>query len=160
MTALYELSQSYAELLGMADSLDQEVFIDTLAAISEALEDKVEHTAKFVRNLESDIEALKAEEKRLADKRKVLENKVCSIKEYLQHEMEFAGLDKVKRATVTVSIQNNPPSVQVLDESLIPDTYMIPVAPKLDKKAILSVLKEGDEVPGCEMQQTRSIRIK
>lgn len=160
MTALYALSQSYAQLLDMADQLDQEVFLDTLSAISEALEDKVEHTAKFIRCLESDMEALKAEEKRLADKRKVLENKVSSIKEYLQNEMEFAGLDKVKRATVTVSIQQNPPSVLVMDESLIPSKYMVPVPPKLDKKAVIQDLKEGEEVPGCEIQQTRSIRIK
>ncbi|MDP4087361.1 MAG: siphovirus Gp157 family protein [Bacillota bacterium] len=160
MTVLYEMSQTRAQLLAMADSMDTEVFIDTLAAIDEELEDKVENTAKFIRCLESDAEAIKAEEKRLADKRKALENKVSSIKEYLQHEMEFAGLDKVKRPTLTVSIQLNPPSVTVLDESLIPDTYMIPVAPKLDKKSILKALKDGEEVPGCDIEQSKSLRIK
>jgi hypothetical protein len=160
MTALYELSQTRIQLLDMADSMDQEMFIDTLASIDEAIEDKVEGAAKLVRCLESDIEAIKAEEKRLADKRKVLENKVSSIKEYLQHEMEFAGLDKVKRATVTVSIQQNPPSVEVLDESVIPSIFMIPQPEKIDKKAILKAIKDGEEIPGCDIKQSRSLRIK
>ncbi|MDP4087429.1 MAG: siphovirus Gp157 family protein [Bacillota bacterium] len=157
---LYEISQNYLQLLDMADQMDQEVFLDTLASIEEAIDDKIEHTAKFIRSLEADVEILKAEEKRLADKRKVLENKISGVKEYLQHEMEFAGIDKVKRPTLTVSIQLNPPSVCVMDESLIPSDYMIPVAPKIDKKAILKALKEGEEIFGCEIQQTRSVRIK
>jgi hypothetical protein len=160
MTALYELSQTRVQLLDMADSMDTEVFIDTLASIDEALEDKVENTAKLIRCLESDAEALKAEEKRLADKRKAIENKVSSIKEYLQHEMEFAGIDKIKRATVTVSIQLNPPSAEILDESIIPSSYLVPQPDKIDRKAILKALKEGEEIPGCEISQSRGLRIR
>jgi hypothetical protein len=59
----------------MADVLDEQTFQDTLQAIEEVLEDKVENIGKFVRCLDADIEAIKTEEKRLADKRKALENK-------------------------------------------------------------------------------------
>ena len=157
---LYELTTSYNELLDMADQLDEETFRDTLQAIEEALEDKVENTAKFIRCVEADIEALKAEEKRLADRRKALESKVSNAKSYLQNQLEVAGLDKVKRATVTVSLQNNPPSVLVKNESLIPSHYMIPVPAKVDKKSILQLLKEGGEVPGCEIHQSKGVRIR
>lgn len=157
---LYEITQDYAQLLDMADSMDETLFSDTLSAIEEVLEDKVENIGKMIRCLEADAEAIKAEEKRLADKRKSIENKISSIKSYVQHELEVAGLNKVKRPTITISIQANPPSVLVKDESLIPSHYMIPVAPKLDKKAVLSFLKEGGEVPGCEITQSRSVRIK
>jgi hypothetical protein len=157
---LYEISQNYSQLLDMADVLDEQTFQDTLQAIEEVLEDKVENIGKFVRCLDADIETIKSEEKRLADKRRALENKVASVKEYVQHEMEIAGVDKVKRPTLTISIQLNPPSVLVKDESLIPSHYMVPVAPKLDKKAVLSFLKEGGEVPGCEIQQSKGLRIR
>lgn len=157
---LYELTQNYAQLLDMVDSLDEETFKDTLSAIEEALEIKVENTAKFVRCLDGDIEAIKLEEKRLADRRRSLETKVGNCKSYLQEQLEFAGIDKVKRPTVTVSIQANPPSILIRDESLIPTMYMVPVAPRIDKKAILQMLKEDEEVPGCEIQQLKSIRIK
>jgi transcriptional regulator of heat shock response len=157
---LYEISQNYSQLLDMVDVLDEETFRDTLQAIEEALEDKVENMAKFIRCLEADAKAIKEEEQRLADRRKALENRVSSVNEYLQNQMEVAGLDKVKRPTVTVSIQNNPPSVEIADESLIPSDYMIPQPSKIDKKSILSALKEGLVIEGCSMKQGRSVRIK
>jgi hypothetical protein len=160
VTKLYELTQNYMELLGMVDSLDEETFKDTLSAIEEALEDKVENTAKFVRCLDGDIEAIKAEEKRLADRRRALETKVGNCKSYLQEQLEFAGIDKIKRPTVTVSIQANPPSAFILDESLIPSDYMIAQAPTIDKRSILKALKEGEFIPGAEIKQSRSVRIR
>lgn len=157
---LYELSQSFRQLLDMADSMDEEMFRDTLQAIEEALEDKVENTAKFIRCLDADIEAIKAEEKRLADRRKALETKVVNAKSYLQEQLELAGIDKVKRPTLTVSIQANPPSVEITDESLIPTTYMVPQPSKIDKKAILSALKDGLLIEGCSIKKTKGVRIR
>ena len=154
------MSQSYNQLLEIADSIDEDVFRDTLSAIEEAIEDKVENVGKFIRCLEVDAKAIREEEQRLADRRKAIENKISNTKEYLQNKMEVAGIDKVKRATLTVSIQNNPPSVEIADESLIPSDYMIAQPSKIDKKSILSALKDGEEIPGCEIKQTRSVRIK
>lgn len=157
---LYEMTKSYAELLEMAEVMEEAVFQDTLSAIEEAIEEKAENMAKLIRCLEADAKAIKEEEQRLADRRKAIENKVSGIKEYLQNQMEVAGLDKVKRPTITISIQANPPSVDVLDESVIPSDYMIQVAPKIDKKAILTALKDGLIIEGCSIKQGRSVRIK
>lgn len=157
---LFELTQNYNQLLDLAETMDEEMFRDTLQAIEEAIEDKAENTAKLIRCLEADCKAIKEEEQRLAERRRAIENRVSSVKEYLQNQMEIAGLDKVKRPTITVSIQNNPPSVNILDESLIPSTYMVPQPPKIDKKGILSALKDGEEIFGVEITQGRSVRIK
>jgi predicted nuclease with TOPRIM domain len=156
---LYELTTNYVSLMEMAEEMDATTLQDTLESIEEEIHDKAENIAKLVKNINADVDALRNEEKRLADRRKSLENKVTHLKEYLQNQLEVAGLDKVKRPTLTVSIQNNPPSVKVIDEKLLSD-YMIPVEPKLDKKAILTALKEGMEVNGAELQQTRGVRIR
>jgi uncharacterized protein YlxW (UPF0749 family) len=84
--------------------------------------------------LESDCKAIKEEEQRLADRRKALENRISSVKEYLQNQLEVAGLDKVKRPTVTVSIQLNPPSAEILDESVVPSIFMVPQLTELTSK--------------------------
>lgn len=157
---LYELTDDYLKLMEMAEELDEETFQDTLESIEDAIEEKVEKTAFLIRNLEADVKAIKEEEKRLADRRKALEKKIENIKDYLREQLELAGIDKVKRPTITVSIQNNPPSVRVIDEKIIPSDFMIPVAPKIDKKSILEKLKKGEEVPGVELQQTRGLRIR
>lgn len=156
---LYELTTNYVSLMEMAEEMDATTLQDTLESIEEEIHDKAENIAKLIKNINADVDALKSEEKRLADRRKSLENKVTHLKEYLQNQLEVAGLDKVKRPTLTVSIQNNPPSVKVIDEKLLSD-YMIPVEPKLDKKAILTALKEGMEVSGAELVQGRSVRIR
>jgi uncharacterized protein YlxW (UPF0749 family) len=128
--------------------------------LEEAIEDKAENVAKLIKCLDSDCKAIKEEEQRLADRRKALENKISSIKEYLQNQMEVAGLNKVKRPTITISIQANPPSVEVMDESLIPSTYMVPQPSKIDKRAILTALKEGEFIPGASIKQSMGVRIK
>ena len=157
---LYELTEIYLNLLEMAEQLDQETFQNTLESIQEELEDKVEHTAKFIRCLEADIAAIKAEEKRLADRRRALEEKADRAKDYLKDQLMKAGIERVKRPTITVSIQNNPPSLDVIDETLIPDDFLIPQPAKIDKKTILERLKNGEEVPGVTMKQTKGLRIR
>lgn len=159
MAKLYELTQNYNQLLDLADSLDEETFRDTLSAIEEAIEDKAENTAKMIRCLEADAKAIREEEKRLAERRQAIENRINSAKEYLFNQLEAAGLDKVKRPTVTIAIQNNPYSVEIADESLIPTDYMIPQY-KVDKKAILTALKDGAEIAGCALIQKRGLRIR
>ncbi|MGM9925202.1 MAG: siphovirus Gp157 family protein [Bacillus sp. (in: firmicutes)] len=157
---LYELTAAYNNVLDMAEDLDQETLLDTLESIQEGIEDKAENTAKLIRSIEADVEAIKTEEKRMADRRKALESKASSIKAYLQQQLETAGIDKIKRPTLTVSLQNNPASVSVLDESLIPLEYLVPQPSKVSKKDILADLKKGQAVPGVELVQTKGLRIR
>jgi len=157
---LYELAQNYAQLMEMAEEMESDALVDTLEALQDAIEDKAENIAKLIKNLEADAKAIKEEEQRLADRRRSIENKVNRLKEYLQQQLEIAGLQRVKRPTITVAIQNNPPSVEITDEKLIPSEYMIPQTPKIDKKAILERLKNGETVPGCTLKQTKGVRIR
>jgi hypothetical protein len=46
---LYELSQNYVQLLELADSVDEEIFQDTLSSLEEAIDDKAENMAKLIR---------------------------------------------------------------------------------------------------------------
>ena len=157
---LYELTENYAKLLEMAEEMDTDAIVDTLEALQEAIEDKAENIAKLIRNLEADVKVIRDEEKRLAERRQVIENKVERLKSYLQEQLEIAGIDKVKRPTITVAIQKNPPSVDIIDETLIPADFFVSQPAKLDKKAILERLKNGEEVPGVTLKQTKGVRIK
>lgn len=157
---LYELTQSYNQVLDMADDLDQQTLLDTLESIQDSIEEKVENTAKLAKTFEAYAKAIKEEEDRLSSRRKSLENKVASIKTYLQEQLEVAGLKNVKRPTITVAIQNNPASVNVIDETLIPTEYLVPQPSKVSKKDILAVLKNGQAIPGVELTQTKGLRIR
>lgn len=157
---LYELTDNYNHVLEIAEQLDAETLKDTLDSIDEAIEIKVENTAKVIRILESNVAAIDMEQKRLTNRKSTLNNNITGIKRYLQEEMEKVGKEKIKGQLFNVGIQNNPQSVRVVDESLIPEEYFTPQPPKLNKKELLRDLKNGDEFTGAELIQTRSLRIR
>lgn len=157
---LYELAQNYAQLLETAEEMESEALVDTLASLQDAIEDKAENIAKLIKNLEADAKIIKEEEQRLAERRRAIEAKVDKLKMYLQEQLETAGIEKVKRPTITVAIQVNPPSVDVIDETAIPSDFLIPQAPKLDKRSILERLKKGEAIPGVTLKQTKGVRIR
>lgn len=157
---LYELTAQYKQLQELADDLDPITLQDTLEAIEESIEDKAENTAKLIRSWEAEAKAIKEEEKRLAERRKALESNAKRTKEYLFEQLEIAGIQKVKRPLITVSIANNPQSVEILDSTLIPSLFMIDQDPVIDKKALLAALKNGAEIDGCAIKQGKGLRIK
>jgi len=159
MTNLYELSSNFMEVQALIEE-GNEGLRDTLDAIDLAIEDKLENIAKLIRNLDGEATALKNEEERLADKRKSIENNIKNLKQYSQSALEDTGNRKLKAGIFTYSIQKNPPSVAINDDKLIPQEYYVPVEPKLDKQYIKEMLKDGEEVPGAELSQGDSVRIR
>lgn len=155
---LYELSLAFQEVQNM--DLDPEVMKDTLDSIEDAIENKAENIAKLIRNLESDVSAYKEEEDRLKTKRQATENKVKWLKTYLEDNMKLTGKTKFKSGMFNFSIQKNPASVNITDERIIPDEFLIQQPPKVDKSSLKEALKNGIEVPGAELKQTEGLRIR
>ncbi|HGF7768033.1 TPA: siphovirus Gp157 family protein [Enterococcus faecium] len=159
MATLYQLSESYIKVLELAEQLDEEILRDTLDSINEAIEYKAENLAKIVKEVEGKAELIDSEIKRLQERKTSLLNNAKSIKRYLQEEMEKTGKTKIKGELFNIGIQNNPVSVNVINENLIPKGFFTPVPPKLDKKQLKEELKHGD-IPGAELVQTKGLRIR
>lgn len=159
MPALYELTNSYLKVLEMAESLDDGALKDTLDSIDEVIDDKAENIAKVLKEMDGQTLAISAEIKRLQERKATLENNSRNLKAYLQAEMEKVGKEKIKTELFSIGIQNNPPSVYVYNEALLPEGFFIPQAPKVDKKALKEELKHG-EIPGAELTQTKGVRIR
>jgi type I site-specific restriction-modification system R (restriction) subunit len=158
---LFELTDQYQKVLSMIDDeCDLEAIQDTLEGIEGMIADKAESIAKLIKSIEADEKAIKAEEDRLKARREALANRRLSIKEYLQNQLIAANIDKLKGTMFTVSIQNNPPSVQIAEGAKVPDKYYVPQPPKLDKMALLDDLKAGAEYEGISLQQTKGVRIR
>jgi hypothetical protein len=159
---LYELTDNYRQILDILDEGQDEALQDTLDSIKDAIEQKAEGIAKIIRTMDAEAEAIKTEEHRLAQRRKAIESRRDGLKRYLEDQLNLIGIDKVKTATFTVALQNNPPSVNVLDDTVIPTTFKvhIPEQWNVDKKAIMQALKDGQEIPGVELFQGRSLRIR
>lgn len=163
MSKLYEITERYQNLEIILDNADEnlkEILLSSLEEIKEEFNEKALNLVKYIKNIESDIDGFKAEEKRLEGRRKSLESQKESIKEYLYTEMVKIGQKKADLGLFKLNIQKNPASVNVLDEKLIDKKYLIQQEPKIDKKTILNDLKNNVEVKGCEIKQGESLRIK
>lgn len=159
MATLYELQGSYAHLQQMIE--DGETDLEgILSTVEDAIETKLESYAMVVKNIESDVAGLKAEEKRLGDKRKTMENGIKRMKENMQYAMSSTGDRKIKGEKFTFTVQKNPPSLKIVDESLIPDFLFTQPKPILDKKVLMETLKNGIDVPGAQISQGESLRIR
>lgn len=160
---LYELSSNFAELFDLIENeeVEQEVLADTLEAIEDGIENKVDNIAKIIKNLDGAVEVFKKEENRIAIRRKVMENRVKWLKEYLLLSLDVTKKKKIEAGTFVVRKQKNPMSVIVSDKSKLPKKYLIPQEPKEDKDAIKKALKNGEKVDGAEIKpDTYHIRIQ
>lgn len=158
---LYELTHQYQELLELITESEQDHpgFRDTLEAIEDAIEIKLENTAKLIKTIEAEAKALKFEEDRLKKRRQALENNAGRLKDYAEQSLIATGKERIKGQTFTLRLQYNPPSVQVIDEKLIPAHYLVEQQPSIDKKGILEDLKNEIAVEGATLQRVRSLRI-
>ena len=127
--------------------------------VDAALEEKLESTAKVIRNLEAEAEALEVEEKRLKARKTAVKNRIADIKGYVQQNLEAMGKDKVTSGIFKWSIQANAPSVNILDEDLIPDAYW-KIERKPMKTEIKKAIEAGELTEGAELVRTKSLRLR
>ena len=162
---LYELTSEYMELLAMLEDpdVDEDLINDTLEGIDGELEVKADGYARVMRQMDADAKAIKAEEERLANRRKSLENRSAALKGRLQQMMEITGKVKFKTELFSFGIQKNPAAV-VIDERYIeniPECYLIIQEPKIDKQKIKEDLKAGLDLEGiAHLEQSESLRIR
>ena len=158
---LYELTREYIDLLSMLEDpdIDEQTINDTLEAVGGELEEKADGYARVMRQMDADAKAIKAEEERLAMRRKSLENRSAWLKDKLQMVMEATGKTKFKTQFFSFGIQKNPASVVIDDESKVPAGYWIQQQPKLDKTSLKEWLKDH-ECEWAHLAQTESLRIR
>jgi len=159
---LYELTNQYRLLLdkgvdaetGEIIKTNSEELFTHLDEIKESIEDKAENIGKLYLELQGEINAVASEIFRLGKHKARLESNSRWLKDYLLRELPLAGIEKVERPTVTVAIRDNPPSVNIIDEELVPRDYRrhIPERWEVDKKGILDNYKSGgDAIQGTEI---------
>lgn len=143
----------------LAGTADPEAFEDALEDINEEINSKAENIAHVLQEINSNKNTLAEEIKRLQARKKAFENDYDRLKHYLFSELESANIDKVKTARFTIGIRNNPPKLSVLDESAIPDDFIV-TKMSIDKQALMQAIKEGREFDGVSLVTERSLTIK
>ena len=167
MPSLYELVGDRLTLQRKLElmNFDEETITDSLEGDSTELAKKVEDYVYVIRNRSAFTDVMQSEIDRMTERRNAEVKRIAKIEEWLLQNMIACKYLKVECPAFTVSVQNNPKKVEVLDEKQIPADYWLTPEPKPhvdapDKKLILSALKDGLDVPGCAMVQSSRLVIK
>lgn len=156
---LYQINQQIEE--AFYTSMDPETgeIIGDLSSLDElqiARDEKIENICLFYKNLISDAEAIRAEEKKLAERRRACENHAERLKKYLADNLQGEAF-KTPRTAVS---WRKSTSVNVTNLWAIPEEYLKMEDPKPIKTEIAKALKAGREIAGAELVESQSMSIR
>ena len=164
MSNLYDLSTALAvlnETIMENDGILSEEFEQTLEALLPAITDKAGNISRWCRNLEGNIDSIDAEITRLRKRKDVNDHLKERLKAYLKDCMEKAGMTKIDTGIMVLSVQKNPPSVEITNEETVNNQYkVVKTQVVIDKKMLLEDLKAGIRVTGAELRQGTHLRLR
>ena len=158
---LYDLKTEYQniqELIENGEPLDEE-----LEKLNVAIEEKADGYARIIKNIEGNIEAIKSEEKRLFEKRKVQENAIARLKSNLFSAMKETGKENFKTDLFSFSVQKNGGKLPIIfdkDISEIPDG-LLQIEKKLNSEIMAKYIEETGDVTYAHFgERGESLRIR
>jgi len=167
MTSLYNMADQYAALMHKLESaeLDEQTIRDTIEAsgLTDDIQTKAQGVEMVARTALQYQPMLEMEIARLQELKASRERVSKGLRDYLKQCMESAGIEKIECPLFKISIQKNPPAVDIFDPMSIPADYMTtpkPPAPAPDKSAIKEAIKAGKEIPGVRLTQSTRLAIK
>lgn len=160
MANLFQLNDLYKQLASR-DDLDPQVLVDSLDAIKDDREAKLDNLASWADQLKSEIDFIDQKQKTWRDEKTYRENKLAWIKQYMTDVMDDAGIKKLQTDNHMLSVRNFKASTVIDDEDKLPSEYKeIESVVKPNKKEIYQALKNGLTVDGAHLQPNRGTVIK
>lgn len=165
MNSLYSITNKFVELMDKAQDgeLSEEEYNELGNELAIELQNKSTNIIGYIQNGKRLLEAMKAEEQRLADLRKTGEKKLEKFEQYVKENMGRLQLTEVQTELGSLKIIKNPMSVEIENEEEVPTEFKQEVVTiKVDKVAIKNHFKEtGEIVPGTKIIDDKtSLKIK
>lgn len=165
MNSLYTITNNFVELMEKVSEgeITEEEYNRLGEELAIELKNKSVNIIAYMRNQESFVDAVKAEEKRLKEMREKTENRIEKFKQYVKDNMEKLNLQEVPTELGSLKIAKNPMSVEIENEDEVPSEFKQEVVTtKIDKAAIKEHFKTtGEIVPGTRIIDDKtSLRVK
>lgn len=159
---LYEIKQKYRDLLNdFEENGDVEFLQKRLAATKGNYMHKLLAIAYVIKEIEKDVDTLKEHEQNIKSRQSSRRKKIHSLKGLIEEGMRELNMNNIKNEFMTVYLGKNPRRTHIIDADQIPDKYKTTeITTKIDKRRIKKDLKEDKEVPGVELQQSESVKIR
>ena len=163
--SLYNITNKFVEIMDKAQEgeLTEEEYNELGNELALELQNKSSNIIGYIKNSESLLDAMKTEEKRLADIRKQGEKKLDKFYQYVKENMERLGLEEIPTELGKLKITKNPMSIEIENEDEIPSEFKKEIiTTQVDKTAIKNHFKDtGEIIPGIRIVDNKtSLKIK
>lgn len=160
-STLYDIANEFEKSLDNLLDHDDSDLINEIESIEGEFKSKSANVAKYIRNLEHLAQGIKDIESSQRDRRNSLEKKIARLKDYLRINFEKTNTEKIESDDIVIAVYKNPVKVNIIDEEKIPEEFFqIKESKLLNKDKIKESLKNGEDIPGCELIQEKRISIK
>jgi hypothetical protein len=133
-------------------ALDDETLADTLEGLSE-LPAMIEEIVRSSLDDEAMIEGLKLRLEAMQARMARLRERHQKKRQLVAYALGAAGLGKLKAVDFTVSLSEGAFRLQIADEHEIPERFLVPQPPKINRTAVSEALKAGEAVTGASLVQ-------
>ena len=167
--SIYKLSQDYKNISALLESIvdnnaPEEVEEETreiLEIVKEQLIGKADNVAKYIKNEELEIQAIKEEEKRLKELRQAREKTLNRFKDYVLQSLIELDFVKVKTSIGNISIRKNKAIKVDIDTSELPREFIrTNTTIDADKKALKEAIEKGEKIDGVELVENINLNIR
>ena len=161
MMSIYNITDDFSQIMAEIESNWGEISpeIDEKLQINQFnLIEKTTNYVHVIKTLDSDCDIIDIEIKRLQELKKQRSNFTQSLKDRLKNAMQAMELTEIKTALNKINFRKSE-SVEIIDESILPSDVLI-YEPKIDKKKIKEIIKNGGVVLGAEIVVNQNLQIK
>jgi hypothetical protein len=161
--ALYQIEQEYMLLADEIINNEGELTLDLeqrLTINQSQLETKGKAYGYVIKDIESEIDVIDSEIKRLTALKKQRVNAVDKLKTSLSDAMQLFDLTEIKTPTLKINFRKSE-SVEVENINLLDTVYITSKEVRTpDKESIKIAIKNGLEVTGATLKQNLNLQIK
>lgn len=153
LVAIHDYLESLFDTYDMTEegSAEREALTLEIAVYLEAEIRKVDSIAGYLGHCESQQDFAAQEIKRLQERKASFARKQARLEDYIQRVMHLAGKSKLEGRTSTLQLKQCPASVEVINQSLVPQEFIrTSITESVDKTAAKAVLRM-QEIPGLKL---------
>lgn len=139
--------------------MDYEAF----EALQMEREKKLDNVGVWIKDLQAQAKAIKAEEDTLAERRRVIEAKAERLRGYLDMALQGSSFTSARcdiryRKSTAVQVVDEEKLIRWAKRNKLKDLFT--VTTKVNKTNIGKLLKEGTPVAGASLEERQNIQIK
>ena len=150
------------QLLKEVSEIDEHTLNDTLEGLT-SLHEKLSAVIRSQQDDRVMSKALKERIGEMQERLKRFEHNTVKKRELVTNVMERADIKKIAEPDFTASLRPTPPTLVVTNESVIPEEFWNPQAPRLDRQNLIAHFKSSKTIPGATLDNggiTVSIRTR